>query len=140
MGEGHMTIGAGIATGEFVTGSVDLQGDNGIAIVGNAPLLAMLFAWHAPTGYAYISYETAQAAGGEIISTSSREPVQLKSLPQALPVASLPLVSLTTNMMRALGQTSSSMATMRIGETIPGQTAPGRAVPGLTPGAPLATR
>ncbi len=141
MGAGHMTIGAGIATGEFVTGSVDLQGDNGIAIVGNAPLLAMLFAWHAPTGYAYISYETAQAAGGEIISTSSREQVQLKWLPQPLPVASLPLVSLTTNMMRAIGQTSSAMATMRIEETIPGQTAPG-GIPAqeLVPGAVFANR
>ena len=140
MGEGHMTIGAGIATGEFVTGSVDLQGDNGIAIVGNAPLLAMLFAWHAPTGYAYISYETAQAAGGEIISTSTREQVQLKWLPQPLPVASLPLVSLTTNMMRAIGQTSSSMATMRIGATIPGQTAPGIAAQELVPGTVFANR
>lgn len=141
MGEGHMTIGAGIATGEFVTGSVDLQGDSGIAIVGNAPLLAMLFAWHAPTGYAYISYETAQAAGGEIISTSSREQVQLKWLPQPLPVASLPLVSLTTNMMRAIGQTSSSMATMRIDETIPGQTAPGGIpVHELVPGSVFANR
>jgi class 3 adenylate cyclase/predicted Ser/Thr protein kinase len=140
MGEGHMTIGAGIATGEFVTGSVDLQGDNGIAIVGNAPLLAMLFAWHAPTGYAYISYETAQAAGGEIISTSSREQVQLKWLPQPLPVASLPLVSLTTNMMRAIGQTSGSMATMRMGETIPGQTAPAIAAQELVPGAVFANR
>jgi class 3 adenylate cyclase/predicted Ser/Thr protein kinase len=141
MGEGHMTIGAGIATGEFVTGSVDLQGDNGIAIVGNAPLLAMLFAWHAPTGYAYISYETAQAAGGEIISTSSREQVQLKWLPQPLPVASLPLVSLTTNMMRAIGQTPSAMATMRIDETIPGQTAPGViAARELVPGSVFANR
>ncbi len=141
MGEGHMTIGAGIATGEFVTGSVDLQGDNGIAIVGNAPLLAMLFAWHAPTGYAYISYETAQAAGGEIVSTSSREQVQLKWLPQPLPVASLPLVSLSTNMMRAIGQTSGSMATMRIDETIPGQTAPGAmAAQELVPGAVFANR
>ena len=146
MGEGHMTIGAGIATGEFVTGSVDLQGDSGIAIVGNAPLLAMLFAWHAPTGYAYISYETAQAAGGEIISSSSREQVQLKWLPQPLPVASLPLVSLSTNMMRAIGQTtSSSMATMRIGETPPGMTAPGMTAPGmvaqeLVPGTVFANR
>ncbi|MGH9421741.1 MAG: HAMP domain-containing protein, partial [Thermoanaerobaculia bacterium] len=140
MGEGHMTIGAGIATGEFVTGSVDLQGDNGIAIVGNAPLLAMLFAWHAPTGCAYISYETAQAAGGEIVSSSSREQVQLKWLPQPLPVASLPLVSLSTNMMRAIGQTSSSMATMRIGETPPGQTAPGIAAQELVPGATFAGR
>ena len=140
MGEGHMTIGAGIATGEFVTGSVDLQGDNGIAIVGNAPLLAMLFAWHAPTGYAYISYETAQAAGGEIISSSSREQVQLKWLPQPLPVASLPLVSVTTNMMRAIGQTSSSMATMRIGETPPPLTAPGVAGVELVPGTVFANR
>jgi HAMP domain-containing protein/predicted Ser/Thr protein kinase len=140
MGPGHMTIGAGIATGEFVTGSVDLEGDNGIAIVGNAPLLADLFAWHAPTGYAYISYETAQAAGGEIISTSTREQVQLKWLPNPLPVASLPLVSLTTNMMRAIGQTSSSMATMRIGETIPGATSPGVAAQELTPGATFANR
>ena len=140
MGEGHMTIGVGIATGEFVTGSVDLEGDSGIAIVGNAPLLAMLFAWHAPTGYAYISYETAQAAGGEIMSSSSREQVQLKWLPQPLPVASLPLVSLTTNMMRAIGQTSSAMATMRISETVPGQTAPGIAAQELTPGATFANR
>jgi serine/threonine-protein kinase len=141
MGEGHMTIGAGIATGEFVTGSVDLEGDNGIAMIGNAPLLAMLFAWHAPTGCAYISYETAQAAGGEIISTSTREQVQLKWLPQALPVASLPLVSLSTNMMRAIGQASSSMATMRIGETMPGETAPGMAAAlELVPGALFANR
>jgi len=140
MGEGHMTIGAGIATGEFVTGSVELEGDTGIAIVGNAPLLAMLFAWHAPTGYAYISYETAQAAGGEILSSSSAEQVQLKWLPQPLPVASLPLVSLTTNMMRAIGQASSSMATMRIGETTPGLTAPGIAAQELTPGSLFANR
>ncbi len=140
MGEGHMTIGAGIATGEFVTGSVELEGDTGIAIVGNAPLLAMLFAWHAPTGYAYISYETAQAAGGEILSSSTAEQVQLKWLPQPLPVASLPLVALTTNMMRAIGQASSSMATMRIGETIPGQTAPGIAAQELVPGSLFANR
>ncbi|MBV8546408.1 MAG: protein kinase [Acidobacteria bacterium] len=141
MGPGHMTIGVGIATGEFVTGSVDLEGDNGIAIVGNAPLLAELFAWHAPTGYAYISYETAQAAGGEIISTSTREQVQLKWLPNPLPVASLPLVSLTPNMMRTMGQTSSSMATMRIGETMPGATAPGlAAAQELTPGSTFANR
>jgi serine/threonine-protein kinase len=140
MGEGHMTIGVGIATGEFVTGSVDLEGDNGIAIIGNAPLLAELFAWHAPTGYAYISYETAQAAGGEIISTSTREQVQLKWLPNPLPVASLPLVSLTTSMMHAIGATSSSMATMRIAETIPGQTAPGIAAQELTPGSTFANR
>jgi len=140
MGEGHMTIGVGIATGEFVTGSVDLEGDNGIAIVGNAPLLAELFAWHAPTGYAYISYETAQAAGGEIISTSTREQVQLKWLPNPLPVASLPLVSLTTNMMHAIGAASSSMATMRIGETPPGQAAIGIAAQELIPGATFANR
>ncbi len=140
MGEGHMTIGVGIATGEFVTGSVDLEGDSGIAIVGNAPLLAMLFAWHAPTGYAYISYETAQAAGGEIMSSSSPEQVQVKWLPQPLPVASLPLLSVTTSMMRAIGQASSSAATIRIDETVPGQTAPGIAAQELVVGSLFANR
>jgi serine/threonine-protein kinase len=139
MGEGHMTIGVGIATGEFVTGSVELSGDTGIAIVGNAPLLAMLFAWHAPTGYAYISYETAQAAGGEILASTTPEQVQLKWLPP-LPVAALPLVSLTTNMMRAVGAQTSSMATMRIDATAPGQTAPAFPAAELTAGSLFANR
>src|SRR5204863_54237 len=111
----RMSIGVGIATGQFVTGGVTLTQDIGLAVVGTAPLLAMLFAWHAPTGYAYVSYETAQTAGGEIMSSANREQVQLRWIPQPLPVASFPLVALTTNMMRAIGHTSSSMATMRIG-------------------------
>src|SRR5437763_11768522 len=122
---GHTCNCAGNASGYGATGSGNLVGYTGISRVGNAPLLAELCAWHAPTGYAYISYETAQAAGGEIISTSTREQVQLKWLPNPLPVASLPLVSLTTNMMRAIGQTPNAMATVRMGETTPGATAPG---------------
>ena len=39
-----MTIGVGIATGEFVSGSVELSRESGLAMVGNAPLLALLFA------------------------------------------------------------------------------------------------
>jgi HAMP domain-containing protein/predicted Ser/Thr protein kinase len=123
LGASMMSLGVGIATGEFVTGSVTLKADTGLAIVGNAPLLALLFAWHAPNGYAYVSYETAQAAGGEVLTTATREEVRLKWLPNALPVASLPLVSVTTGMMRSVG--SSTMATMRMGVTQPGATAPG---------------
>jgi len=117
-----MSIGVGIATGEFVTGSVSLESEDGLAIVGNAPLLALLFAWHAPNGFAYVSYESAQAAGNEVLSAATREEVRLKWLPQPLPVASLPLVSVTTGMMPALG--SSSMATMRMDATAAGVTAP----------------
>ncbi|MEO8378518.1 MAG: protein kinase, partial [Acidobacteriota bacterium] len=124
-----MTIGVGIATGEFVTGSVALDTagalPTGTAIVGNAPLLALLFAWHAPNGFAYVSYETAQAAGAEVLNAATREEVRLKWLPNALPVASLPLVSVTTGMMRSVGATSSGMATVRMDGTVPGTTAPG---------------
>jgi eukaryotic-like serine/threonine-protein kinase len=109
----QMSISVGIATGQFVTGSVDLDGDNGLAILGNAPQLAGVLAWHAPSGYAYISYETAQAAGGEILSGSTREQIQLKWLTQPLPVASMPLISLTTGVMRSIGTT---IATVRMGE------------------------
>ncbi|HEX8154090.1 MAG TPA: protein kinase, partial [Thermoanaerobaculia bacterium] len=98
-----MALGVGIATGEFVTGSVDLSDESGLAIVGNAPLLALLFAWHAPNGHAYISYDTAQAAGGEVLSSATREEVRLRWLQHAMPVASLPLVSATTGLMRAIG-------------------------------------
>src|SRR5213075_2864098 len=60
-----LSIGVGIATGEFVTGSIALEQESGLALLGNAPLLALLFASHAPSGTAYISYETAQTAVGE---------------------------------------------------------------------------
>jgi serine/threonine-protein kinase len=136
-----MQIGVGIATGEFVTGSVELQQESGLAVVGNAPLLAEVFAWHAPTGYAYISYETAQAAGNEILASSTREQVALRWLPQPLPVASVPLVNLSSTMMRTLGQTTSQMATMRVDVTAPGQTAPAAgAVTELANGALFANR
>ena len=138
--DAHMSIGVGIATGEFVTGSVDLEKESGLAIVGNAPLLALLFAWHAPTGYAYISQETAQAAGGDILSSATREEVRLRWIPQPLAVASMPLVNLTTGVMRSIGTTSSAMATVRMDGTEPGLTAPGTARPDLAAGQLFAMR
>jgi len=139
--ETTMQIGVGIATGEFVTGSVELQQERGLAVVGNAPLLAEVFAWHAPTGYAYISYETAQAAGSDILSSSTREQVSLRWLAQPLPVASVPLVNLTKTMMKTWGQTTSQMATMRVDATAPGPTSPATgAVAELANGALFANR
>ena len=135
-----LSVGVGIATGEFVTGSVNLEDERSLAIVGNAPLLALLFAWHAPGGYAYVSYETAQAAGGEVLSTSTREEVRLKWLPQALPVAALPLVSVTTGMMRSIGATTSTSATMKMDATAAGTTAPGSPGVDLIPGHLFANR
>ncbi|HEX7151774.1 MAG TPA: protein kinase [Thermoanaerobaculia bacterium] len=126
-----MTVGVGISTGEFVTGSVNLNNESGLAIVGDAPLLAMLFAWHAPTGYAYISYETAQAAGAEVLGAVQREEVKLRWLAQPLPVASLPLVSVNTSMMRAIGSSTSTMATMRLdGSSLPVSNVPADLVTG----------
>jgi eukaryotic-like serine/threonine-protein kinase len=123
MGSGTpMSIGVGIATGEFVTGSVTLEAESGLAIVGNAPLLALLFAWHAPNGFAYVSYESAQAAGNEVLSAASREEVRLKWLPAPLPVAALPLLGVTTGIMKTMG--GSTMATVRMDGTVPGVTAP----------------
>ena len=138
MPQNPMSIGVGIATGEFVTGSVDLSRESGVAVVGNAPLLASLFAWHAPTGTAYISYETAQAAGGEVLSSATREEVKLKWLAQALPVASLPLVSVTTGMIRSIGGTTPAAATIRLDGTE--GAAPAKSVVDLTTGQVFASR
>jgi eukaryotic-like serine/threonine-protein kinase len=125
MGSGsQMSVGAGIATGEFVTGSVTLDADSGRAIVGNAPLLALLFAWHAPNGFAYVSYETAQAAGNEVLNASTREEVRLKWLPNPLPVASMPLLGGATGILRTVGGATHSMATVRMDATAAGTTAP----------------
>ncbi|HEY8181212.1 MAG TPA: protein kinase [Thermoanaerobaculia bacterium] len=137
----QMSVSVGIATGQFVTGSVEVDGNNGFAILGNAPQLASLLAWHAPNGYAYISYETAQTAGGEIMSGSTRESIQLKWLPQPLAVASMPLVSITTGVMRSIGATTtSSMTTMRLDATEAGTTAPGGLIVELSPGLLFANR
>jgi HAMP domain-containing protein/predicted Ser/Thr protein kinase len=135
-----MSLGVGIATGEFVTGSIDVGEESGLAIVGNAPLLALLFAWHAPTGFAYVSYESAQAAGGEILNSAQREEVRLKWLPQPLPVAALPLVSLTTGVMRSLDSGTESAATVRLNATQAGPTAPQLAQQELVAGSLFANR
>src|SRR5262249_13455486 len=136
-----MSISVGIATGQFVTGSVEVDGQGGMAILGSAPMLADVLAWHAPNGHAYISYETAQAAGGEILSSSTREQVQLSWLPQPLPVASMPLVSLTTGVMRSIGSTTTAgMATMRMDGTEAGITAPAGPVKELVSGSLFANR
>jgi HAMP domain-containing protein/predicted Ser/Thr protein kinase len=136
----QMSISVGISTGQFVTGSVELEETLGAAIIGNAPQLASVFAWHAPAGYAYISYETAQSAGGEIMSGSVREQVTLKWLPQPLAVAAFPLMNLTTGVMRSIGGTTSSMATLRLDGTQAGPTSPIVHQAELTSGSLFASR
>jgi predicted Ser/Thr protein kinase len=124
-----------------VTGSVVLDHDkSGLAIVGNAPQLAMLFAWHAPSGQAYVSYETAQAAGSDVLSTSTRREVRLDWLQSPLPVAALPLMNLTTGMMRSIGGDTASMATMKMDATAAGVTAPATAQADLSAGHLFASR
>jgi HAMP domain-containing protein/predicted Ser/Thr protein kinase len=135
-----MTIGVGIATGEFVSGSVTLSAETGLALIGNAPLLALLFAWHAPSGAAYISYETAQAAGGEIMASSTREEVRLKWLANPLPVAAISLAGMTTSVMRSMGAETGMLATVRLDGTVPGATAPSQQTVELAAGQLFAGR
>ena len=103
-------------------------------------MLADVLAWHAPNGHAFISYETAQAAGGEILTNSTRQQIQLSWLPQPLPVASMPLLAMTTGVMRSIGATTSGMATMRMEGTEAGITAPAGPVRELVAGSLFASR
>ena len=135
-----MSVGAGIATGEFVTGSVDVGEDGGLAIVGNAPLLALLFAWEAPSGHALISYDAAQAVGGEVLASSTRQDVHLNWLPHPLPAASLPLVAMTSTGIRTMGSITPAPATLKLGATAAGMTSPAAPAADLTPGQVFAGR
>jgi serine/threonine-protein kinase len=74
------------------------------------------------------------------MSGSTRESIQLKWLPQPVAVASMPLVSITTGVMRSIGATTSSMATMRLDATEAGTTAPRGPVVELSPGLLFANR
>jgi serine/threonine-protein kinase len=139
-GSGTLSVGAGIATGEFVRGSLSVEGEAGSALIGSTPLLALLFAWHAPNGFAYISAETAQAAASEVLGATVREEVQLKWLSQPLPVAALPLSAVTPAMMKTMSGTTASIETLRLGATQPGATAPASSQAELTPGHLFAQR
>jgi len=139
--ETPMAVGVGIATGEFVTGTVSLKVENGPAMIGNAPLLALLFAWEAPTGHAYVSLETAQTAGNDIIASGTRDEVRLRWLPTPLPVISLPLQSLTSTMVKTLSGTAPSggaAPTLRLDATQPDQ--PVKVAKDLVVGALFANR
>lgn len=103
---GPLGVGVGIASGEFISGSVELKTESGTGLVGNAPLLAMLFAWEAPTACAFISWESAQEAGPEILSSTTREEVRLRWLPAPIALASLPLGNMSSGVMRTLDQTA----------------------------------
>jgi serine/threonine-protein kinase len=115
-GEGSGSgIGAGIATGDYVSGSVELGVDSGIALLGDAPALARLFAWEAPTGHAFVSLESAQSAGEDVSAVGTREEIRLRWLPAPIPVTSLPLRSLATGTIRPLA-TSGATPTLRMGD------------------------
>ncbi|HVT45462.1 MAG TPA: protein kinase [Thermoanaerobaculia bacterium] len=135
-GEAVLGVGVGIASGDFVTGSVELMDESGMAMIGNAPLLALLFAWEAPTGSAFVSVETAQAAPAEVMAAATREEVRLRWLPAPLTVMALPLQSLTTGVMQAM-QAGTSPETVRIPS---GATMPAAATADLAPGALFANR
>lgn len=109
-----MSVSVGVASGTFVTGSVEMGGEDGRTIVGSAPLLAGVLAAHAPDGYAWIAWDTAQASGGEVLTGSTREQIAIRSHPQPIAVASMPLVGFATGTVPAMGSAS---ATVRVGGT-----------------------
>lgn len=128
-------VGAGIATGDFYSGTVELTTESGLALIGNAPLLALLFAWQAPNNHAFISLETAQAAESDTLTSAAREEVKLKWLPNPVTVISFPLTSIGTTMIAAAG--TAAMPTMRMDASMP-VVAPAPAQ--LTPGSTFAKR
>lgn len=108
-----LNLAAGIASGDTITGEVQLETARGVALVGTAPMLALLFAWDAPNGVVFLSAESAQQAGSDILSGASREEVKLRWLSSALTAYALPLISLSTAVIGTGSRDAG--ATMRIG-------------------------
>jgi HAMP domain-containing protein/predicted Ser/Thr protein kinase len=131
-----LMVGAGIASGDFYTGSVDLDQESGTALIGNAPLLALLFAWEAPNNTAFISLETAQSAQSDILSSATREEVRLRWLPAPVSVVSFPLTNVATGVLPRMSATA-AMPTMRVDSSMPVIQAPGH---DLTVGSRFADR
>ncbi|HUP63837.1 MAG TPA: protein kinase [Thermoanaerobaculia bacterium] len=113
-GESPLSIGSGISSGSFVSGELDLEAESGIAVVGSAPMLALVFAWGAPSGHAWISLDAAQAAGEEITASGTRDELRLRWLAAPIPVHSVPLRALGTGFMRSITPTAGGGATMRL--------------------------
>jgi len=116
-GRPELSIGAGIATGEVITGTVAAGDSVDIAVVGHATQLALLLAWAAPIAHAYIPQESAQAVGAEVLAASTSEQIRVAWLTDPLAVVGLPLKSITTSMMRSPGVTAGG--TLRLDETMP---------------------
>jgi eukaryotic-like serine/threonine-protein kinase len=109
-----LSIGVGIATGAFVSGGLRTQSGSASALSGETPLLATLFALDAPSGSMFLSEASAQQAGGELLATAGRAEVSLRWLPEPVAVAHVPLVGVTTGMIRAVTQTGAAEETMRL--------------------------
>jgi class 3 adenylate cyclase/predicted Ser/Thr protein kinase len=112
----QLGIGVGVATGEFVSGGIALKHESGLALAGNAPLLALLFAWEAPTSVAFVSSESSQNLGPELMKNATREEVRLRWLPAPVVAYAVPLQDITTSttMRGVSGMSVSGMATLRM--------------------------
>jgi len=105
---GSITVGVGIASGEMIRGGVDAGDGVGMAIVGEAPALASMFAAFAPPEHLFVSLDAIGTAGSDIVDISSQQTVQPPWMTDAIEIASLPLRKLTTGMMQA--QTTQSFS------------------------------
>jgi len=75
-----------------------------------------------------------------ILASSTREDVRLKWLQNALPAASVPLVAMTSTMIRSMATMTPAPATMKLGMTAAGTTAPASTPIDLTVGEMFAGR
>lgn len=130
-GMAPLTAGCGIAKGEFVSGGMSVSTASGMALAGNAPQLAVLFAWEAPSGHAFVALDAAQAAGNEILASGVRDEVRLRWLPAPVAVCSLSLKGLVTGITPP-GTLTGAAATLVIDGSLPRIPIQGDLTPGTT--------
>lgn len=129
-GTAPLAVGCGIATGEFVSGGIAVGSVSGTAIAGNAPQLALLFAWEAPNGHAFVALDAAQAAGNEIVASGVRDEIRVRWLPAPVAVCSLPLKGLATGITPP-GPLTGAAATLVLDASAPRIPIQGDLTPGL---------
>jgi serine/threonine-protein kinase len=130
-GTAPLTAGCGIAKGEFVSGGMSVSTASGTALAGNAPQLALLFAWEAPNGHAFVALDAAQAAGNEILASGVRDEVRLRWLPAPVAVCSLSLKGLVTGITPP-GPLTGAAATLVLDGSSPRIPIQGDLTPGMT--------
>ncbi len=117
----ELSIGVGIATGDFVFGGVRTSEIVANTLSGDTPFLATIFAREAPGGSMFLSDVSARQAGSDFLAAARPEEVSVRWMPSPLSVAHLPMVGVATGMLRPVTQPGGSDATLKMdGDTVEG--------------------